>query len=48
MSINDWDETRLEAMWAWNSETGEKVLIDLKTGQVIGTWIKTEQEASGN
>ena len=29
------DESTLDATWCWDSETGERCLIDNKTGQVI-------------
>jgi hypothetical protein len=28
-------EKRLEAKWCWDSETGEKLLIDMLSGQVL-------------
>lgn len=36
-SEKKWEKT-LDAVWAWDSETGEKVLLDRKTGQVLMTW----------
>lgn len=33
--LYDPSEETLEAIWAWDSETGQKYLLDLKTGQVI-------------
>jgi hypothetical protein len=29
------DDTTLEAIWCWDSETGKKYLLDVKTGKVI-------------
>ena len=31
------DDSTLNARWCVDSETGEEYLLDLKTGQVIGT-----------
>lgn len=35
-------ERTLEAIWCWDSENGEKVLMDLRTGKEIGRWRKNE------
>lgn len=43
MTTYDGDKT-LNAIWTWNSETGEKILIDLKTGEKICTWVQTQTE----
>lgn len=31
------EDTTIDAVWCWDSETGEKVLLDRRTGQVIMT-----------
>jgi len=31
------DDTTLNALWCWDSETGKEVLVNLFTGQVIMT-----------
>lgn len=31
-------ERTLEAIWCWDSETGDKRLMDLRTGKEIGRW----------
>lgn len=38
------DETTLEAMWCWDNETGEEILINIKTGQVICTKNELEEK----
>lgn len=45
MTLYDPEET-LEAQWCWDAETGQKYLLNLRTGQVI-TPPPTLEEDSG-
>jgi hypothetical protein len=33
-SFNNFDST-MEAVWTWDSETGEQLLLDIKTGFIL-------------
>lgn len=37
-------EKTLDAVWCWDSETGDKILMDRKTNKPIGRWTKSDIE----
>ena len=39
-SPESWDEKTIDCVWCWDSETGEKVLMDRKTNKEIGRWTR--------
>jgi hypothetical protein len=45
--MDDLSEVTMDAQWCWDSETGKRVLIDRKTGQILYTWTKTEDKTDG-
>jgi hypothetical protein len=47
MTTHDFDET-IQAIWCIDSETGNRMLINLKTGQVITPIKSLEGEDDGN
>lgn len=38
-------EERIDCVWCWDSETGDKVLMDRLTNKEIGRWRKADVEA---